>query len=130
MIFAGAEGTLAPTVKGFHAVEPLLQCEPSYGDLRNLYVLPLVRTPNGTVTDTGCPDGTNGETMPSPTCESVVLSKIWKVPLALPPSESTNVSRSVGVVVLTVDAAVGAVRLADFLLGSRAWPVVVPTSFG
>ena len=70
--------------------------------MRNLYVLPLLSTPAGTVTEAACPEGTYGETMTSPTWVLVALSKIWKVPLTLSPSASTKVSRSVGVAVFTV----------------------------
>lgn len=62
----------------------------------------MLSTPEGTVTEATCPEGTYGETMTLPTCVLVALSKIWKVPLTLSPLASTNVSRSVGVTVLTV----------------------------
>ncbi|CAM5682400.1 hypothetical protein SALBM217S_04846 [Streptomyces griseoloalbus] len=67
-----------------------------------MYVLPLVSTPAGTVTEAGWPEGTYGETRTLPTWALVALSKIWKVPLTLSPSASTKVSRRVGVVVLTM----------------------------
>lgn len=54
------------------------------------------------MTEATSPEWTYGETMTLPTCVLVALSKIWKVPLTLSPLASTNVSRSVGVTVLTV----------------------------
>ncbi|CAM5555277.1 hypothetical protein SGLAM104S_09354 [Streptomyces glaucescens] len=47
---------------------------PSYGEVRNLYVLPLLSTPAGTVTEAAEPDATYGETMTLPTCVLVALS--------------------------------------------------------
>ncbi len=69
--------------------------------MRNRYVLPLVSSPAGTVTEAGWPDATYGETRTLPTCALVSLSKIWNVPSTLSLFGSTKVSRSVGVVELT-----------------------------